>query len=170
VLLANAGLNWSKTSIIPLNFAATPEDGSYWFEYSDSGFCNGGFHAGVNTWRHAHFFKLQVTGRNLPAFLASEFPEESKCIRYIKIDTEGFDRSVAGSLRGILSQQRPFLKTEVYKHSPVSERAAYYRELRDLGYALYRVEGDEVDYRSVPLRENELMNWSHFDMFAAPEA
>lgn len=169
ILLANAALNWSKTNIIPLNVAATPEDREYEFEYSDAGFCNGGYHVGVSAWRHAHFFKLRVTGRNLPRLLASDLPQESRRIRYIKMDTEGFDRAVAASLRDILARQRPFLKTEFYKHSPEDERKGYYRELRDLGYALYRIGSDDEDYRSLPLAEHEVMNWSHFDVFAAPQ-
>lgn len=169
VLLANTALNRTKTNIFPLNIAATPEDGSFEFEYSDPGFCNGGFHAGIDTWKHAHFFKLKVIGRHLPSFLSSRFPAEAERVRYIKIDTEGFDRAVAASLRAILIGKKPYLKTEMYKHTPESERRGYYRDLRDLGYALYRVVSDEEDYRSTPLSEAEIMKWSHYDVFAAPE-
>ena len=169
VLLANSALNRTKTNIFPLNIAATPEDGSFEFEYSDPGFCNGGFHAGIDPWKHAHFFKLKVTGRNVPKFLATNFPEEAKRVRYIKIDTEGFDRAVASSLREVLVQQRPYLKTEMYKHTPESERRGYYHDLRDLGYTLYKVESEEEDYRSKPLNEADIMKWSHYDVFAVPE-
>lgn len=169
VLLANSALNRTKTNIFPLNIAATPEDGSFEFEYSDPGFCNGGFHSGIDSWKHAHFFKLKVTGRNLPSFLASNFPEEAKRVRYIKIDTEGFDRAVASSLRKVLIQQKPYLKTEMYKHTPESERRGYYRDLRELGYTLYKVESEEEDYRAKPLHEADVMKWSHYDVFAVPE-
>lgn len=169
VLLANSALNRTKTNIYPLNIAATPEDGSFDFEYSDAGFCNGGFHAGIDPWKHTHFFKLKVTGRNLPRFLESKFPEEAKRVRFIKIDTEGFDRAVASSLRNMIIEQKPYLKTEMYKHSPESDRRGYYRDLRELGYALYKIESEEEDYRSKPLQESDVMKWSHYDVFAAPE-
>jgi FkbM family methyltransferase len=170
VLLANVALNTTRTTIIPLNIAATPEDGTYEFEYSDAGFCNGGLHQGISAWKHAHFFKLAVTGRNVPTYLASNFPSEATRIRYIKIDTEGFDRQVAASMRSMLAEQRPFHKTEIYTHSPQAEREGYYRDLRDLGYQLFRIEDEDEDYRSHPLRQDELMKWSHFDMFAVPES
>jgi FkbM family methyltransferase len=169
VLLANSALNRTKTNIFPLNIAATPEDGSFEFEYSDPGFCNGGFHAGIDQWKHAHFFKLKVIGRNIPNFLSANFPEEAKRVRYIKIDTEGFDRAVASSLREVLVQQRPYLKTEMYKHTPEADRRGYYHDLRDLGYTLYKVESEEEDYRSKPLHESDIMKWSHYDVFAVPE-
>lgn len=124
VLLANSALNRTKTNIFPLNIAATPEDGSFDFEYSDAGFCNGGFHAGIDPWKHTHFFKLKVTGRNLPRFLESKFPEEAKRLRFIKIDTEGFDRAVASSLRNMIIEQKPYLKTEMYKTHPRAIAAA----------------------------------------------
>jgi FkbM family methyltransferase len=169
VLLANSALNRTKTNIFPLNIAATPEDGSFEFEYSDPGFCNGGFHAGIDSWKHAHFFKLAVTGRNVPNFLSTNFPEEAKRVRYIKIDTEGFDRAVASSLRKVLVEQRPYLKTEMYKHTPESDRRGYYHDLRELGYTLYKVESEEEDYRAKPLHEADIMKWSHYDVFAVPE-
>lgn len=169
VLLANSALNRTKTNIFPLNIAATPEDGSFEFEYSDPGFCNGGLHAGIDSWKHAHFFKLKVTGRNVPNFLSANFPDEAKRVRYIKIDTEGFDRAVASSMRNVLVQQRPYLKTEMYKHTPESERRGYYRDLRELGYTLYKVESEEEDYRAKPLNEADVMKWSHYDVFAVPE-
>jgi FkbM family methyltransferase len=169
VLLANSALNRTKTNIFPLNIAATPEDGSFEFEYSDPGFCNGGLHAGIDSWKHAHFFKLRVTGRNVPNFLSANFPEEAKRVRYIKIDTEGFDRAVASSMRNVLVEQRPYLKTEMYKHTAESERRGYYRDLRELGYTLYKVESEERDYRAKPLNEADVMKWSHYDVFAVPE-
>ena len=131
--------------------------------------CNGGFHQGISPWKHGHFFQLQVTGRHLPTLLAADFPAESQRIRYVKIDTEGFDRAVAGSLRDWLVGQRPYLKTEMYKHTPREEREGYYRDLRDLGYTLYRIADDDQDYRTHALDERDLMKWSHFDVFAEPQ-
>ena len=52
VLEANARLNTERTNLVPLPFAATPEDGKYVFEYSDSGFCNGGQHNDISRWKH----------------------------------------------------------------------------------------------------------------------
>lgn len=169
VLLPNAALNRNRTNIVPLNFAATPTDGTFEFEYSDPGFCNGGLHQSVGAWRHAHFFKLAVQGRNVPAYLATHFPGEIERVRYVKIDTEGFDRVVAASMHELIATNRPYIKTEIYKHMPASERAGYFRDLRDLGYEMFRIVDEESDYRSEPVDETDLTRWPHFDVFAAPE-
>lgn len=168
ILLANAALNRKKTNIFPLMFAATPEDGEFEFEYSDAGFCNGGLHDGINPWRHGHFFKLKVVGKNLLNFLKTEFPAELAKVRFIKIDTEGFDRTVARSLRDLLVSNRPFIRTEIYQHSPPEERRGYYRDLRDLGYAIHKFESDR-EYAGAPLSEDDMVKWEHFDVFAIPD-
>jgi FkbM family methyltransferase len=168
ILLANAALNRKKTNVFPLMFAATPEDGEFEFEYSDSGFCNGGLHRGISAWRHGHFFKLPVVGKNLVKYLKAEFPEHLKLVRYIKIDTEGFDRIVAGSLKELLVSNRPFIKSEIYQHSPAEDRRAYYRDLRDLGYRVHKFNSD-TDYQGQELREEQMMDWEHYDIFAVHE-
>jgi len=66
-------------------FAATPEDGQFAFEYSDSGFCNGGRHEGISKWRHGHAFPLTVQGRNLPSYLSDQHPQLLPKLAYIKV-------------------------------------------------------------------------------------
>ena len=168
ILLANAALNRKKTNVYPLMFAAAPQDGQLEFEYSDSGFCNGGLHPGISRWQHAHFFKLRVTCKNLLNYLKAEFPCELQRVRYLKIDTEGFDRSVAASLRELLVTNRPFIKSEIYRHLPAEQRQGYYSDLRELGYQIHKFNSDE-DYAGVRLDQEDMMRWKHFDIFAQPE-
>lgn len=169
VLLANAGLNRRKTNIHALMFAATAEDAEMEFEYSDSGFCNGGLHRDINPWRHGHFFKLRVQGKNLWTYLQREYPGIMGRIRYVKIDTEGYDPDVAHSIRPLLQRNRPFIKTEIYKHLPTARRAQYLRELHELGYQLYKWESED-NYRGQRLSEKDADKWPHYDVFAVPEA
>jgi FkbM family methyltransferase len=167
VLAANADLNTGKARIFPLMFAATEEDGEYEFEYSDPGFSNGGFHQGISPWRHGHFFKLKVQGRNLIRFLEREYPREMAKVRYIKIDAEGHDHAIVKSLRKLIESNHPYIRTEIYKHLPLEARRAYFQELQGLGYRLYKFE-DEKHYKGQELAESMLMDWEHFDIFAVP--
>ena len=168
VLELNASLNPSRAHIVPLPFAAMPEDGEFEFEYSDEGYCNGGFHQAVSAWTHGHFSKLRVQGRNLLRYLRTHAPDALPKVRFIKIDTEGFDRAVAQTLADVLRDARPYLKTEIYKHMPASDREGYFDDLRRLGYRLFKC-GD-VEYRGEPIeRAADLSRWRHFDVFAIPE-
>jgi FkbM family methyltransferase len=167
VLALNATLNPSASRIVPLMFAAMPHDGQFEFEYTDSGYCNGGFHAGLGRWKHGHFSTLRVEGKNLADYLRQHAAQQLAGLRYIKIDTEGFDRDVARSLADLLRTFRPYIKTEIYKHLPDAERVGYHADLRQLGYRVFKYE--EFEYRGEELGPNDLTRWKHFDIFAVPE-
>ncbi len=167
ILLANSALNRTKTNIRPLMFAATAEDGEYQFEYSDSGFCNGGLHKEIAQWKHAHFFKLNVQGRNLVSYIKADSLNIWPKIRYVKIDTEGYDPDVFASIQELVVSNRPYIKTEIYKHLSGERRISYYRELSKYGYRIHRWESDE-DYFGQILTDRDMMRWEHFDVFAVP--
>jgi FkbM family methyltransferase len=167
VLAANAALNPAKARVTPLMFAAMPADGRFEFEYSDNGYCNGGFHDRIASWKHGHFHRLTVDGRNLSAYLREHAAEDVPRLRYIKIDTEGFDRAVVSSIADLIASARPYLKTEIYKHLPNAERDAYELDLRRLGYRLFAC--GEAEYRGEELGPGALRRWRHFDVFAVPQ-
>jgi FkbM family methyltransferase len=167
VLAANAELNRTKTNIVPLMFAAMPEDGDFTFLYSDDGYCNGGFHNSVSRWVHGHFVSLRVAGRNLLAYLREHAPEALGRLRYVKIDTEGFDRTVAQSLGELLRIARPYVKSEIYRHMPDEERAGYSDDLRALGYRIFKC--DHHVARGQELARGDMARWQHFDILAVPD-
>jgi FkbM family methyltransferase len=167
VLAANAELNRTKTNIVPLMFAAMPEDGDFTFLYSDDGYCNGGFHNSVSRWVHGHFVSLRVEGRNLLAYLREHAPEALGRLRYVKIDTEGFDRTVAQSLGELLRIARPYVKSEIYRHMPDEERAGYSDDLRALGYRIFKC--DHHVARGQELARGDMARWQHFDILAVPD-
>jgi FkbM family methyltransferase len=167
VLNKNAELNTAKTNIIPLMFAATPEDAEMDFQYSDAGYCNGGRFEGLSKWLHGHAFKLGVQGKNLPSFLKQNYPQLVSGIRYIKIDTEGYEAAVLQSLAGLLSHCKPFLKVEVYRKLDDLQRRALYRLISAYGYKIHKIAADG-NYFGEILEQHDLGKWRHFDIFCAP--
>lgn len=167
VLERNASLNPGRTRILPFPYAVTPQDGKMTFEYSDPGFCNGGLHEGMSRWTHAHAFPLEVTGVALEPFLARHHPELVDRIRYVKVDAEGFDRSVLESIRGLLSRNRPFVECEFFKRLGLEQRLAQLRTLTSLGYRARRVVSDE-DRHGEEVDEANVMAWRHFNVFCTP--
>ncbi|UCF06520.1 MAG: FkbM family methyltransferase [bacterium] len=167
VLKKNSELNADKYTIIPLMFAATPESGEYEFEYSDPGYCNGGLHEGISKWRHGHAFKLKVRGENLQSYINGNHKDLSPRIRFLKIDTEGYDHAVLVSLKDLISTHKPFIKVEFYKRLNRSQRERLYDLLVDFGYEVYRIEG-ETSYLGSKLEKRDLMEWTHYDAFCVP--
>jgi FkbM family methyltransferase len=167
VLKINAELNAAKTNIIPLMFAATPEDAAMEFQYSDSGYCNGGRFEGMSKWLHGHAFKLAVQGKNLQSFLNEKYPQLVPGIRYIKIDTEGYEPAVLQSLSGLIAQYKPFMKVEVYRKLDDAQRRALYRSIATCGYQIHKI-AEDGNYFGEILGEQDLGKWRHFDIFCAP--
>lgn len=168
VLKKNSELNPEKTTIIPLPFAATPEDGVFEFEYSDAGFCNGGLHEHVSRWKHGLAFKLKVTGKNLAAYLTREYPHLLPRIRYIKVDAEGYDLTVLSTLTDLIARHRPFIRAEVFKWTRRPQRERLIHFLTSAGYAVWRVQ-NEANYCGTALGAESVMDWAHYDIFGVPQ-
>lgn len=169
ILKQNSELNTDKATIIPLMIAATPEPGEFYFEYSDPGFCNGGLHDGINRWRHGHAFKLKVRGENLQSYIAEHFPEFVSRVRFLKVDTEGYDYQVLSSLTNLISEQRPFIKAEVFKLLNLAQRERLYDFFLKLDYDVFMVESN-VKYVGAMLNRKDLMSRRHYDVFCIPKS
>jgi FkbM family methyltransferase len=169
VLQKNSELNPSKTTIVPLMIAATPEAGDFYFEYSDPGFCNGGLHDGISRWRHGHAFKLRVRGENLQSYMAAHFPALVPRIRFLKVDAEGYDYHVLASLKELIAAQRPFIKAEVFKLLNLAQRERLYDLWAELGYDVFLVESD-AGYLGARLDREALMRRRHYDVFCVPRS
>lgn len=167
VLAKNAELIGPKGNIIPLPFAATPIDSQMEFEYSDSGFCNGGFHEGISQWKHGHVYKLAVEGKNLANYLKQHYSELISSIRYIKVDAEGFDLAVLESIAEIIEKQKPYIRVEIFKHTDINYRKKLYNFLKKFGYHIHLF-GGSTSYKAQPVNEDDLMTWKHYDLFAIP--
>lgn len=170
VLEANSLLNTDKTKIIPINYAATEEDGELQFEYSDPGFCNGGRHTGISRWKHGHAFNLTVQGRNLDRLLEQKYSDCRSRITYIKTDAEGYDLSVLKSLRNTIKECRPYVQSEIYKLMTSEQRHGLIDMMTGLNYRITHHslsagfgDGQVVDHDNVE-------SWPNFDVFCQPMA
>jgi len=148
-------------------FAATPEDAEMEFQYSDSGYCNGGRFEGMSKWLHGHAFKLAVQGKNLQSFLNEKYPQLVPGIRYVKIDTEGYEPAVLQSLSGLISRCKPFMKWKSTENWMTCSAARLYRSIAAYGYKIHKI-AEDGNYFGEILTEQDLSKWRHFDIFCAP--
>ncbi len=169
VLEKNATLNRNKTNIVPLNFAATEEDGQFSFSYSDGAYCNGGFLDQIQDGRHGHRQRLDVQGRNLEAILRKQYAGRLSRLSFIKIDTEGYDRQVIQSLLGIVRDYRPVIVCEVYRRLNVEEREALFDVLDQADYdCFHQASGSKLVGN--PVERASLLDAGHFDIIALPRS
>ncbi len=168
VLEANAGLNLSRTRIVPLRYAAGDGPGRLVFRYSDPGLCNGGELRGLSKWRHAHAFEIEVESIHAESFLRERYSAEIAKLKYLKVDSEGADFRILRTMEGLLRDYRPYLRCEVYRHLSREERQEFFRFLLDRGYAIHRFVS-ATEYRGPRLGLEDVLHREHYDIFAVPE-
>ena len=167
ILEKNANLNTELTNIVPLNYAATQHYGEFECQYGDSGYCNGGIHEGISKWKHGSAFKVNVKGVNVTDWIINNYPDRFPAIQFIKIDTEGHDLIVLKSLIKIIKSNKPYIKTEVNKHTPDTHRKEMFHLLNENGYSIHLVLSDDR-LQGQLLNENDIRIKNHFDIFCIP--
>ena len=108
-----------------------------------------------------------MQGRNVHALLKQSYSELIPKIRFVKIDTEGYEPFVLESLRELITQTKPYMKIEVYTHLSHERRRALHRSITSLGYTIRRII-DDSHYWGEVLGEDDLSKWRWLDIFCLP--
>ena len=168
VLNTTTLLNSHCLPIVPLMAAAGTNYGEMTFEYSDSGYCNGGKHENISKWKHGHAFPLKVVSVDIADYLHSRFADYLPKLKFIKVDTEGYDLFILEALAEILEKHRPYIKAEVYKKTDSLYRSKMFNLLTKMGYRIYHGDRDEHLEGESILSIEDMGKWKHFDIFAVP--
>jgi len=140
VLQANAAFNKDKTNIVPLNFAATAEDGEYTFGSGDPSYGNGGIVGFTHNKKRNTRYTFQVTGKNLEQYLITRYVQLLPKLTFIKIDAEGYDKEIIKTIPGIIDAYRPYLVTECFGPATEAEKLELFDLLTSKKYHLYRTD------------------------------
>ena len=167
VLEKNARTNSQIVNIKTMMAAATSTEGFMEFEYSDAGFCNGGRHEGMPAIKHGHPFKLEVFCVNLKKELFEDYSEMLPRLKFIKVDTEGYDLHVLESIHDIIRAYKPIIKAEVFKRTDSTYRKNLLSFFLDLGYRVYKITEEPIGTGPLVTEEN-LDEWQHYDILCRP--
>jgi FkbM family methyltransferase len=144
-LSKNAELN-PQFNITPYNLACTLENKKYTFHYTDpkqhGNGTNGGYFDGIDYGDHVkkfHSTPIEVTGVNILDFLNENYSSELDKIKFIKTDTEGFDKEVLKTLTPLIKKNRPILMVEAFKALSKEEIVDFYDTLKSFEYEIYDV-------------------------------
>lgn len=164
-LQANAQANPQQMDIRAFNLAATDENRQYEFSYNDPGFMNGGA-VETQRYRRGAAFRQSVQGVRLTDFLNQRYPELIDRIRYIKIDTEGYDLYVLRSIADLLARVKPYLQAEVMKGTPANYRRELHDLLKSLGYQVFH--STNCQHSTEEIGREEMLEHENFDVFCVP--
>ena len=167
ILEKTSRTNPHLTNIKPIMAAVGAEEGFMTFEYSDSGFCNGGRHDNISSLKHGHHYKQEVFVIDLVKELKSDFYSVLPNLKFIKVDTEGYDLFVLQSMKEIISQYRPVIKTEVFKQTDDQYRIRLLKFFEELKYSVFLIDEEPLG-KGVPLSNSNINIKKHYDILALP--
>ncbi len=167
VLERNVRANRGRMTIETILAAASDHEDFLEFEYSDSGFCNGGRHENIPLLTHGHAFKLEVFCVDLASELRSTYGEYLPRLKFIKTDTEGYDLHVVRGLLPIIREFKPILKVEVFKKTSIEYRRELLNLFAEIDYDVFVIEKEPIQ-PGLRLTESNLMERAHYDILCKP--
>jgi FkbM family methyltransferase len=145
-ILEENAKNNPSFNIIPYNYASTTETKPYTFYYSDPKVYGNGVNGGnfneieLGTQvKQFHATPVEVSGVNTYDFLLKNYKDELHKIKFIKTDTEGYDKEVLKTLSPLIKQNKPVLMVEAFKSSTKEEIIDYYETIKSFGYEIYDI-------------------------------
>ncbi len=163
VLKMNAA---NHKNILAVESAITEDDGNYTFHYTDLGLCNGGFAAKLSL--HPYTVPVNVNGVNFERWLEKNAQDLIPRIKYIKIDTEGYDRYIIKSIRNFLLKYRPLLQCELYIYLAPQEKAEIFDTLNALNYKIV-LSAYEGKINTSPIQERTIFSRESLINYQIPE-
>lgn len=169
VLEKNARSNTHVTNIKTMMAAAVSREGFSEFEYSDSGFCNGGRHEGISALKHGHAFKLSVWGIDLSKELKTDFREFLPKLKFIKVDAEGYELHILRFISNIITTYRPTIKAEIFKLTSTEYRREMLAFFQEKNYSVFRIVEEPIG-AGPRLTQETLNDVSQYDILCVPDA
>jgi FkbM family methyltransferase len=166
VLKANSDLNLDKGKMIPLPFAATEEDGDFFYNSSEATFNNGGISKEATAKHGKYQLENKIQGVNLDRYLRNSYGTELSKLSCIKVDTEGYDKQILLSLKSVIEEFKPTVMFEVFKRLTKIEREELFDLFDQHGYVVYYFEDFDITKSTQKLARNDMSNWRHFEAYA----
>lgn len=146
--------------------ACAEENKKYIFNYTDPKIygkgSNGGFLNNLtnNQFKQYHTEEIEVTGVNTTEFLYANYKDDVDNIKFIKIDSEGYDKEIIKTLKPIIEKNRPLLMVEAFKFLTPEEIKDYYHTITNLGYKIYDISPlDNITDCAGPLKADEFQHF-----------
>lgn len=167
ILKVNSSLNKDKLNLIPFPFAATEEDGEFYYNSSEATFNNGGISKLRSKYHGTYELDDKIKGVNLENLLRNKYSDLLSSLSCIKVDTEGYDKDILLSLKGIIDAFKPTVMFEVFKKLNQEDRIELYDLFGDNGYELFKFDDFDISAPIKQIERDDMSNWRHFEVYAS---
>jgi FkbM family methyltransferase len=166
ILKVNSSLNTDKLNIIPLQYAATKEDGEFYYNSEEATFNNGGISKNRDESFGKYELEEKIIGVNLENLLRKDYRHLLSSLSCIKVDTEGLDYEILSSLKAIIEEYKPAVIFEVFKKVKKEERYRLFDLFDQFGYDLYQHQAFDIDQTIKKLSRQDMTKQRYFDVYA----
>ncbi len=166
ILELNSRLNKDKINLIPLPYAATEEDGEFYYNSNEATFNNGGISKVRSKFHGNYELDEKIKGINLENLLRDKYNNLLNSLSCIKVDTEGYDKDILLSIKGIINEFKPSVMFEVFKKLNIEDRHDLYDLFGNNGYKLFKFDDFDVTARVTQIERDDMNNWRHFEVYA----
>lgn len=170
ILQANAALNKDKTNIVPLPFAISKEEEEYYFISSEASFGNGGISPTKESIFGNFIHPQKVKGIDLTSFLEREYPDRMNRFSFVKIDTEGYDKEIIKSIRGLIQKHKPVIVAESFGASSKEAKMELFEVIHRDGYQIFYFEDFDINTKTIEVKtKEEMAQWKNtINIYAIP--
>jgi len=162
----NATLNPDKTNIVAAPFAITDEEGDFFYQSSEASLSNGNIAKEISS---GYSLQGKIKGIRLEDFLKEKYPEWLPKLSFIKVDVEGYDKTVLESIQSLLKKYKPTIIAECFQKTTKEYRYGLYDFLTGIGYELHYFSAFDEEAETERLHKEDMTKRKHFDFFAIPQ-
>lgn len=170
ILEANAALNKDKTNIVPQPYAISKEEDEFYFISSEASFGNGGISPTKESIHGKFVHPHKIKGIDLTQFLEREYPDQINKFSFVKIDTEGYDKEIIKSIRGLIQKYKPVIVAESFGDSTDEAKMELFEVIHRDGYQIFYFEDFDVNSKTIRIDNKERMiEWKKtINIYAIP--
>lgn len=170
VLTLNASLNKDKTNIIPVPYAISTQEDTYYFVSSEASFSNGAISLTKESEHGKFVYPDKIRGINLSDFLESDYPEWLDRLSFIKIDAEGYDKEILKSIADLVAKYKPVIVAESFGDSSDEAKMELFESIDQHGYDIFYFEDFDIDTKMEAIKDKEgMLIWKDtINIFAVP--
>ncbi len=170
ILEANAALNKDKTNIVPLRYAISKDEDEFYFVSSEASFGNGGISTTKDSIHGKFVAPEKIKGVDLTHLLQREYANYLNKLSFIKIDTEGYDKEIIKSIRGLIQQFKPTIIAESFGASSDEAKMELFEVIYRDGYQIFYFDDFHANAKTIELKaKEEMTHWKDtINIYAIP--